>query len=370
MRVRLRTKTPTEKPARVDRETGSGVIRGASLMTKGEALGHGFWIDDTTLDQVEKLADGAAGRWTHGDMCADGLGTHLGRWKNVRREGDSVLGDFHFSPLAKNVQPEGLSVDAPTYLMDAAEKEPDVVGVSAVIDIDHFDEAEPDEGSDEEPKKLARLSRVPRADYVADPAANPEGLFAGTPSELAERYSAALSVATETHGRERVESFLRAYLGRTTNTTQEAPVDIEALKKKHAEELAAKDAQLAALNATVAELKSADEKRKADELEGYIASLKKDAAPNAIEEKKLDHVRTLLKAGHGDAARAFGETLLSAAKAAPSGGEVIALGAGAPDPQVESDKVIADSLRANGWKVDQDAKGRIVNKVPPQRAGR
>ena len=366
-RVRLRTKSP--KPARVDRK-GDGAILGASIITKGEALGHGFWIDEVTLDQVAKLAEGAAGRWTHGDMCADGLGSHLGRWKNVRREGDSVLGDFHFSPLAKNVKPEGLAVDAPTYLMDAAEKEPDVVGVSTVLDIERFDESEVDEDSDEEPKRLARPSKVPRADYVADPAANPDGLFAGTPSELAERYAVALSAATETHGRERVESFLRAYLGQQTPTTTRDPMTLEELKKKHAEELAARDASIVALKATVSEFELAKAKREADEIDGYIASLKKDAAPNAIEEKKLEQVRTLLKAGHGDAARSFGSTLLAAAKApGATGGTVVDL-SGSRDEQAESDGVIAANLREAGWKVELDAKGRIVSKTPPQKAGR
>jgi hypothetical protein len=324
MRVRLQSKAPAGKPPRVDRE--AGVIRGLSLIAKGEALGHDFAIDDTTLDQVAALAEGAAGRWTHGNLCADGLGTHLGRWRNVLRAGDRVEGDFHFSPAAKHVKPEGLSVDAPTYLMDLAEKEPEAAGVSTVLDLADFALSKP-KGEGEEVRRLARVLKVPRADFVGDPAANPEGLFAGTPSELAERATIALNDATETHGRERVEAFLRAYLGRITNTPEVPHVDIEALKKKHGEELAAKDAQLAALNATVVELKAAEDKRKADEIDGYIASLKKDAAPGAIEEQKLEHVRTLLKAGHGEAARAFGATLLSAAKATAAGGEVIALGA-------------------------------------------
>lgn len=315
MRVRLRTKTPIEKPARVDR-SGNGAILGASIIRKGEALGHGFWIDDTTLDQVAKLTENAAGRWTHGDACSDGLGTHLGRWKNVHREGDAVLGDFHFSALAKNVKPEGLAVDAPTYLMDAAEKEPEVVGVSAVLDIERFDdEEEPEEGK--EPKKLARLGKVPRADYVADPAANPEGLFAGTPSELAERYAVALSAATETHGRERVESFLRAYLGQRTQEVQ--TVDIEALKKKHAEELAAKDTALTLLESTIkerekelSEFRAERLERQKKDLDGVIEKLVADcqaAGATPPEKAERDELRAAL-----DANEALGRRLVAAVK--------------------------------------------------------
>jgi Skp family chaperone for outer membrane proteins len=309
MRVRLRTKTPTDKPARVDR-TGNGKILGASLICSGEALGHGFHIDGVTLDQVAKLASEAGGRWTHGNLCADGLGSHLGRWKNVRREGESVLGDFHFSPLAKNVQPEGLSVDAPTYLMDAAENEPDVVGVSCVLDIEGFEEAPTVEG--QEPRRLARVAKVPRADYVADPAANPDGLFAGTPSELSDRATFALGEAESIYGRERVVAFLRAHLGQNP---PEVSVTIEELKKAHAEELAARDARLAKFEADLAARDKADSERLAREDAAYVEGLKAKSAEaqSPIDAAKLAKVEAHLKAGRREFARELGDELLSAA---------------------------------------------------------
>jgi hypothetical protein len=206
----LRTRSPSAAPPRVDREAGHGVIRGASLLTAGPAEGHGFDIDATTIAQAVALAGGRPGRWTHGNLCADGLGTHLGRWRNVRGAGRRVVGDFHFSPSAHKVKPEGLSVDAPTYLMDLAETEPEVVGVSAVIDFDLEELAAGDD--DGPPRRVARLRNVVRADFVADPAANPDGLFAGTPSELAADATEALLEAEELYGRGRVRRFLRSYL--------------------------------------------------------------------------------------------------------------------------------------------------------------
>jgi len=214
MRVRLRAKNSAQKPPRVDR-AGSGRINGLSLITKGEALGHDFWIDETTLDQVAEQAEGSKGRWTHGNLCADGLGTHLGRWENVQRLGDSVVGDFAFSPTAKSVKPEGLAVDAPAYLMDLAERDPDAAGVSTVLELDDFDVEElsdADKKAGKKPKRLARTKATPRADFVGDPAANPDGLFAGTPSELSERASTALDEAAERFGAERVRGFLASYL--------------------------------------------------------------------------------------------------------------------------------------------------------------
>lgn len=364
MRAKLRTMSSGKAP-RVDR-SGHGRILGASLMAIGPALGHGFEIDGTTLDQVAKLAEGVPGRWTHGSLCADGLGTHLGRWTNVKREGDRVTGDFAFSELAKRVQPSGLSVDAPTYLMDLAEKEPDVAGVSAVIDY----ELETVKGEkNEKDRQFCRVQKVGRADVVADPAANPSGMFSETPSALAEQATAALNEAAEVHGQERVRAFLSAYLG---TTTTEAPMNIEELKKKHGEELAAKDTQIAALKATVTEFEAAKAKREADEIDGYVASLKKDATPNAIDEKKLEHVRVLLKAGHGEAARSFGATLLAAAKApAGAGGTVLSTAvSGQADPKAAT-AYAAAQLREAGWTVELSADGtQITKKVPPAKAGR
>ena len=63
-----------------------GRIEGVSLITSGPAAGHGFEVDVTTVDQVTEYAEGLRGRWTHGDLSADGLGRHLGRWENVRAE--------------------------------------------------------------------------------------------------------------------------------------------------------------------------------------------------------------------------------------------------------------------------------------------
>jgi hypothetical protein len=347
-------------------------------MSIGPALGHGFEIDSQAIDQVVALADGVAGRWTHGNLCADGLGTHLGRWSNVRREGSRAVGDFEFSAAARHVKPEGLSVDAPTYLMDLAESEPDMAGVSAVIDFEAVD-AEPDENADEdaEPKKLARISKVLRADYVADPAANANGLFSDSPSALAEQATGALQLAEERYGKERVSAFLRAHLG--VNHT-EVSMTIDEIKKQHAAELAARDAtqatqaaSIAALTATVAEFKAAETKRQADAIDGYIASLKSDAAPNAIDETKLGMVRTLLAAGHDEAAKAFGSTLLANAKAGSKlAGTVVLLGATGNTERLKADVAYqAEQLRAAGWAVSLSADGsQITSKTPPRAVGK
>lgn len=319
MRAKLRTKAPKDAPPRVDRETGNGVLFGVSIISAGPALGHGFDIDGVTLDQAVELAEGVPGRWTHGNLCGDGLGTHLGRWRDVRREGHRVLGDFHFSPNASKVQPEGLSVDAPTYLMDLAETEPDVAGVSVVIDYELAeaegdadlaekpeagdevgDDDEEDEDEGKERPMVARLTGLSRADYVADPAANPSGLFSGTPSELAERATESLMRAESAYGRERVVGFLRSYLS-------------EGSEESGAEELTAENAKL---RARVAELEKAAKDRRQLEIDDYIATLSAASAEvqKPIAAAELGEVRELFELGKDEAARKLGAALLKTAK--------------------------------------------------------
>ncbi len=387
MRVRLRAKNSATKPPRVDR-AGPGRINGLSLITKGEALGHGFWIDETTLSQVAEQAEGSKGRWTHGNLCADGLGTHLGRWENVKQLGDSVVGDFAFSPTAKNVKPEGLSVDAPTYLMDLAERDPDAAGVSTVLELDAFaleELSEADKKAGKEPKRFARTKSTPRADFVGDPAANPDGLFAGTPSELSERASSALDEAAERFGAERVRGFLAAYLNGKAQTAslstprpQEGTVDIEQLKKQHAEELAARDASIAALKGQIEASRAVEKARRQVEVDAYVASLKERAgkAQRPLAEAEVAKVVKLFEGGHDEAARIVGDALAAKAEALGAGPFERATEGGTLSPSAPHSLKAeiahqAASLRDIGWTVELSADGtQITKRTPPNKAGR
>lgn len=122
---------------RVDRE--AKIIRGYSVMTIGEAKGHGFAADKTTLEQVIQLgnasASGVKSRIIHPERKSDGsasdrLLAYVGKSKNFRREGDKVLADLHISAAAF-VSPEG---DYGNYLMARAEEdEGDGFGASPEI---------------------------------------------------------------------------------------------------------------------------------------------------------------------------------------------------------------------------------------------
>lgn len=168
----------------------AGLIRGAAICTRGEALGHGEWIDheflQQTVDGVNAKSRGAKARFTHPSLSGDGLGSYLGRAKNARLDGEVARADIHFSPVAHDA-PDG---DLAGYVMDLAEQDPEAFGTSIVympdVGAEDRHEAEytdehgrfhsPDENNaDNLPH--ARLARLLAADVVDFPAANPDGLF-------------------------------------------------------------------------------------------------------------------------------------------------------------------------------------------------
>ena len=111
------------------------------------------------------------------------MGRHLGRLKDVRVEGEKVIGDLHFAQSA-HATPEG---DLAEYVMKLAEEDPAAAGLSIVFE--HDQEAEqkfmtkfsgdsfmsPDEDNVRNLPHV-RLAKLRAADIVDEPAANPEGL--------------------------------------------------------------------------------------------------------------------------------------------------------------------------------------------------
>jgi hypothetical protein len=181
-----------EKDA-VDRKGGiygAGIIRKAAIVTRGEALGHGVWLDAEFLQQtaegINASAKGVKGRFTHPGLSSDGLGSFLGRAMDAEIDGDVVRADIHFSKTAHNT-PDG---DLAGYVMDRAEEDAETFGTSIVYQPDYgaedlfeaqhededgrFQSPDPDNGKN---YPHARLAELRAADVVDDPAANPSGLF-------------------------------------------------------------------------------------------------------------------------------------------------------------------------------------------------
>lgn len=188
----FRATKATGTSPQVDRETGSGVIRGVSVVTRGEALGHDLWLDADFVSDVTAAinsGNGIKARFTHPGLSSDGLGTMLGRIKNAKTVGARTIADLHFIDSAHNA-PDG---DLAEYVMSLADDDPESFGLSIVFQRDILAEDDferenmqgdigrerfvsPDEDNKQN-YRHARLAQLRAADAVDSPAANPDGLF-------------------------------------------------------------------------------------------------------------------------------------------------------------------------------------------------
>lgn len=230
-------------------EEPNGIIRGLSVITRGEALGHRLWIDDVFLDQVAEFGRAmgrAKARFTHPDMSADGLAKHLGRVDNFERDGDQVFGDLRFFEAA-SISPEG---DLAGYLMKLADEAPEDFGTSIVFwrdlgeelrfEAEHTDEdgtftsPDPDNADN---YRHARLLELEAVDVVGDPAANPGGLFSRTSAFVAQadavaRYAFGLTEQQPEHALfdtvhpERVRRFVQGFAARHNLTITQREPDV------------------------------------------------------------------------------------------------------------------------------------------------
>lgn len=173
---------------------GAGLIRGVSLITRGEAFGHGMWIDSEALDQVVELSQSESGlksRFTHPSMSSDGMGRYLGRIDNVYRDGDQVFGDLHFAKSAHET-PDG---DLAEYVLLLVDEDPRAAGLSIVFapdyeaTDDHYSEHWSKKDGFQSPDELneknlphVRIEKMRAADIVDEPAANPAGMFDAEPT--------------------------------------------------------------------------------------------------------------------------------------------------------------------------------------------
>lgn len=387
--VRLEAASQGGARLEVDR-TFPGRIRGVSVLTTGPALGHGFDVDRTTVEQVARLGAGVRGRWTHGGLSDDGLGRHLGVWENIRLEAFRLcracstevdaakcvgcgadttpelraIGDFAFAPTAHKIRPDGLDVPAPVYLMDRAEEDPESLGISVVARF-AFEELKGE--SEEEPRRLARIEArtdLKRADWVADPAANPVGLHEGTgaPSELTEGATKALDRIVAREGvakaRLRAFAFLARYFGDAGDDEDAEP-----------------EGELAELRAEVERLRGAERERRQREDAAFVERLRTEsvAAQAPIPPEDMERVAALMRDGQAETAKVLGEAFLARSRAEGQ----VAFRRGAPlplqppgdDRAKSSVEAQASVLRRRGWDVKVKADGSAIERaVPPSAA--
>lgn len=132
----------------------TGIIQGVSVITIGEAKGHKFQIDATTLSQVKAVADSHTGgvkvKVNHGA----GVDAIVGSLRNFRIEGNQLKADLHLLKSATELP----------RILEMAQTMPESFGLSIAFS------GKPEGG-------FARCAELYSVDLVDDPAANPSGLF-------------------------------------------------------------------------------------------------------------------------------------------------------------------------------------------------
>jgi hypothetical protein len=230
----FRTTRQAELPAKVDRK--ANIIFGANLMQVGD-LNDGdarpWTVDAESLAQAQKMMskgnNGAKARFTHPNMSSDGMGSYLGRWKNVRVDGGTLRGDLHLADAAFK-SPQG---DLGTYVMDLAESDPEAFGVSLATRLDYSDLEEFDKKKTGE-KWPMRFSDIRAGDIVDEPAATRGGMFDLTTPDLRNLPAQATVLLSTYFGdaepevvRGRINAFLDRYLSNrgTDPMPSETPVE-------------------------------------------------------------------------------------------------------------------------------------------------
>lgn len=215
-------------------DPSNGIIYGVSVITSGiKARGHDLEVDATTLSQLKECAEKLGTvpvKWNH-RSGADAVAGYL---ENFRIEGGKLLGDWH---LLKSHSQYGQAIEM-------AERMPRNVGLSAAF----IGEDEISGG-----QKKARCSELISVDLVAQPAANPDGLFEAKlpslPTELASQ------VDTSTHNRMDQNTNTNTNAGATEPSLQDVLVALNQLSE-----------QVAAQQETIAALQNGAGEQDADEI--------------------------------------------------------------------------------------------------------
>jgi hypothetical protein len=137
----------------------AATISDVSVITVGEAKGHGMQIDAQTLTEVKAAAETYAGGLKVKTDHYTGFNEIVGTLKNFRIDGDQLRADLF---LLKNH-------DATARILEMAELMPDTFGLSISFTGEHEESA----GG----TVFARCTEIYSADLVDAPAANPTGLF-------------------------------------------------------------------------------------------------------------------------------------------------------------------------------------------------
>ena len=141
------------------------VIEGVSIISIGEAKGHGLYVDEQTLMEVKACAESYKGGVKVNLDHGAGIKDIVGYVNNFRIVGSQLLGDLNLlqtSPMRD-------------YVLEISSKLPDTFGISIAFsgpirEVDGMD--------------FASCTELYSADLVQTPAANATGLFSFTAKQV------------------------------------------------------------------------------------------------------------------------------------------------------------------------------------------
>jgi len=166
-----------------------GIIKGVSVISTPEAKGHNIKIDQKSIQSFLEAVEGEKVKayYTHSPEN-DALDA-IGLWENFQivEDGEFTKLTADFLALESWKEHHKDEYDA---LFEMAEKAPEAFGVSAEFTIEKIyynDEGEEEKYEGQEDKEVyARAVEVSAFSIVAQPAANPTGLFAEAKEEIEE----------------------------------------------------------------------------------------------------------------------------------------------------------------------------------------
>jgi len=257
----LKTETPVDKE--------NHVVMGYSVISTGEAQGHGLEIDHTTLEQVVEKGNaakfGIKSHFGHPNMSQSAFGTFLGRSKNFEVDGDRVRADLFIDKSAFN-SPKG---DLGGYVEGLAESDPNAFGASIVFELEREvrlnedgTREKDDEGNELLP--LARVKSLYASDVVDEPATGDAmfEFFSDTVKPSAEM-SAFLDEYFEQDGAvEKAYLFLNKYLDNKEYKQQKEALEAKIAKVVNmAKEEKKEEVELKFLPATKEETQMSDKEK-------------------------------------------------------------------------------------------------------------
>lgn len=137
------------------------IIEGVSIISVGEAKGHGLFVDDITLQEVKACAESYAGGVKVNLDHGAGIKDIVGFCDNFRIIGEKLVADLNLLETAEKR----------AYVLEIASRMPDTFGISIAFS---------GPVREREGRSFASCTELYSADLVQTPAANPTGLFSFT----------------------------------------------------------------------------------------------------------------------------------------------------------------------------------------------